>query len=288
MLNGYVDLTLGNLFGTGRSVHALWEALGAERSRFELAWHEPYLWKLPLAADLSLRHFQEDTLYAETTWGADLAWRPVPDWRVVLGFGGERLVLGAGVDRDQGRETSRFGVGRSSPEPDPWTDDWALQAEFLRGQGEVPLRRATLMLAEQGSRRSWGLWLEQQAGWLSGADSLLRSDVFRVGGAETLRGSLEGEYFARSFLLQRTEIGRRLDRAGARAYLLGDLGWIEAWEASASGIYGTSGGPRLFRSALGVGLDLPSRAGRIRLEFAVPSGVGLARGRVHLGLDSAF
>lgn len=286
-LNGYVDLTLGNLFGTGRSMHALWEGLGDDRSRVELAWHEPYLWKLPLAADLSLRHFQEDTLYAQTAWAADLVWRPVPDWRVAIGYGGERLVLGGEIDDDQGREASRFGIARRTPEPDPWRDDWALHAEVVRATGEHPLRRATLTLAEQVTRARWGLWLEQQAGLLSGADSLLRSDVFRVGGAASLRGSLEGEYFGRLFLLQRSELGRRLDRAGARAYLLADFGWIEVWEASASGVYGTAG-PRRFLGAWGAGLDLPSRAGRIRLEFAVPHGAGLGRGRIHLGLDSAF
>lgn len=286
-LNGYVDLTLGNLFGTGRSLHALWEGLGNDRSRIELAWHEPYVWKLPLAADLSLTHFQEDTLYAQTAWGAALGWRPAPDWRVTLGYGGERLVLGGGADHDRGREASRFGVARRASDPDPWAGDWALGAEYVHAQGEDRLRRATLTLAEQVPWARWGVWLEQQGGLLAGADSLLRSDALRVGGAETLRGSLEGEYFARSYLLERTEIGRRLDRAGARAYLLADFGWIEVWEPSATGIYGVAGAKR-FRSALGAGLDLPSRAGRIRLEFAVPRGAGLGQGRIHLALDSDF
>jgi hypothetical protein len=286
-LSGFIDLTLGNLFGTGRAIHALWEGLGQGRSRIELAWHEPYVWKFPLAADLSLRHFQEDTLFAETSWGADLAWRPTADWRVALGYGGTRLVLGGDLDREQQRATSRFRIDRHTAAYDPWAGDWALQAEATRAQGGVSLRSARLALSEQLTRRWWGLWMEQQAGLLVGPDSLLRSDLLRIGGAATLRGYLEGERLGRSFVLQRTEVGRRLDRRGARTYLLADAGWIEEWQPAAGGLYGLAG-RRRFLSAIGAGLQLPSSAGWVRLEFAVPRGAGLGQARIHLGLDGAF
>jgi hypothetical protein len=285
--SGFVDLTLGNLFGTGRAAHALWEGLGEGRSRLELEWHEPYLWKLPLAADLALKHFQEDTLYAETSWGADVVWRPVPDWRVAVGLSRTRLVLGGGIDRTQRRETSRFGLERRPAAADPWRTDWALRSEATRTQGDADLRSARATLDEQVTRGGWGVWLEQQTGLVAGADSLLRSDVFRFGGAASLRGSLEGEFLARTFVLQRTEVGRRLDRLGARAYLLADFGWIEPWRAGPNGLTGAAGGWRE-HTAVGAGLQLPSRAGWIRLEFAVPGGAGLGRGRIHLGLEGAF
>jgi hypothetical protein len=285
--SGFVDLALGNLFGTGRAARVLWEGLGQGRSRLELEWHEPYLWKLPLAADLALRHFQEDTLYAETSWGGDLAWRPAPDWRVALGLARTRLVLGGGMDRTQRRATSRFALERHPVAPDLWRTDWDLRAEASRTQGEVDLRDARLTLGERVTRRGWGLWLEQQTGLVAGADSLLKSDAFRFGGAASLRGSLEGEHLVRSFVLQRTELGRRLDRLGARAYLLADIGWFEPWRAGPNGLTGGAAGWRVL-SAVGLGLQLPSRAGWVRLEFAVPGGAGLGQGRIHLGLEGAF
>jgi outer membrane protein insertion porin family len=286
-LGGFVDLTLGNLFGTGRAAHALWQGEGGGRSRLELDWREPYVWKLPLAADLALRHVQEDTLYAQIGWEALLAWSPGLDWRVALGVGGSRLTLGGVAGRTEDRDLTLFSVRRAPPAPDRWRADWGAQLEGSRARGADELLTLQLTLREQWAVGGWGMRLEQQGGSVTGADSLLRSDMLRVGGANSLRGSLEGEHLARALVLQRGELGRRLDREGSRAYVLADLAWIRRWSPSVDGLYGAAAGWE-FLAAGGVGLELPSPAGWVRLEFVVPRGEELARGRVHLGLDGTF
>jgi hypothetical protein len=133
-----------------------------------------------------------------------------------------------------------------------------------------------------------GLWLEQDAAVLAGPDSILRADAFALGGPGTLRGSFEGAYRAIRYFVQRVEVGPR-PRApdAARVYALFDVGWWRQWQAQPDGPYGRAAGNRL-RWAAGVGFEVPSRAGNLRLDYAVPDGAPLTRGRIHFGVVSRF
>ncbi|MBM3318111.1 MAG: hypothetical protein FJY75_09715 [Candidatus Eisenbacteria bacterium] len=287
-LSGFVDLALGNLLGTGRSARVFWQALGEDRSRFELAWREPYLWRLPLGAQVELSHMQEDTLFADTRWSGGLSWKPGPEWRIGVGWSRSRLVMGADVAATLSRRAASFTLERSGRRDEGGGAGWRLSGSVEHWAGDGPgLRRAALRVGEWVGRGSWLLVLEQQAGLAAGPTALLRSDAFLVGGSGSLRGSFEGEFRAWRHLVHRMEVGPRIDARGGRAYLLCDLAWLERWEASTSGLYGVEGGDS-FHGALGAGVELAGRAGLMRLEYAVPNGASPARGRIHIGLGGVF
>lgn len=286
--SGFLDLELGNLFGTGRAARLFWEGLAEDQSRFELGWREPYLWRLPVGLDAALTHAQEDTLYADTRLRTDLLWKPTPDWRVRVGWGRGRLVLGGGTAGALTRSSTRFGLERVGPEQERSARGIRFAGEIEQTRGVGPtLRRAGHASAMWLTRGPWRLVVEHQSGWLSGPDSLLRGDLFLVGGARSLRGSYEGEFRATRFLLQRIEFGPRLDERGGRLYLLVDTAWLETWEATGAGLYGRPGG-RAWHGALGAGLQLEGKAGLVRLEYAVADGEPLLRGRLHLGAGGSF
>lgn len=287
-LAGHIDLWLGNLFGTGRAMRLFWQRHRRESSRFEFAWHEPYLWRLPLELDVELSHETEDTLFARTRWGAALQWQPVRRWGVSVAWSRERTVLGEPVAGTLHRAALGFGVGRSVPKPERRARGWQLDAGFERTTGSAPrLRRFDLALREWQGFGSWGLWLEQAVGLIGGDEQFFRSDVYRIGGSRSLRGYYEGEIRALRFALQRAELGPRLDEWGARLYLLWDLCWVEEWWPAADGVLGVAGGERVAWSA-GLGARLPSRAGALRLDYAVPRGGTVGRGRLHFSLESRF
>jgi hypothetical protein len=286
--SGFLDLALDNLLGTGRAARLFWQGLAEDQSRFELAWREPYLWRLPLGLDAALTHAQEDTLYAETRLRAGLLWKPSHDWRVGVGWGRSRLVVGGGSTGALTRNSTRFGLERVAPEQERALRGMRFAGEIEQTRGAGPtLRRATHASLMWLTRGPWRLVIEHQSGWLSGSASLLRSDVLLLGGARSLRGSYEGEFRATRFLLQRVELGPRLDERGGRLYLLVDTAWLQAWEASGAGLYGRPG-KRGWHGAIGAGLQLEGRTGLVRLEYAVADGEPLLRGRLHLGVGGSF
>jgi hypothetical protein len=287
-LAGFVDLELGNLFGTGRATRLFWQHQGEDQALFEFDWHEPFIWKLPLGLDLSLSHLVEDTLYARTVWGGDLLWSPTAHSTIRIGWDWERVVLGGEVAGSISRTMALFGFQRWLPETDRRLKGWGLGGEVATSSGAGPsLQRAELRAAAWLARGSYGLWLAQDVGLLGGGDTFMRSDVFRVGGAGSLRGYFEGEYRALAYLVQHVEVGPWLDNRGSRAYLLFDAGWLEEWKPRDDGIYG-SGGPRPFLWSVGVGLRMPTRGGNLRFDYAVPGGNSIWQGRLHFGLAGRF
>ena len=291
-MTGFLDLSLGNLLGTGRATRLYWQSWGSQRSTFEFAWHEPFLWRIPVGIDASLRHVQEDTLYAETTWGADLVWNVAPLWQVGIGWGRTRLVLGEPLSRTLGRAETRFRVAyRDAPEAGGYESErsagWAAAAEVAQSDGDDETRRRLDVRLDEWLGRVWRLQLRQETGLLTGPDSLLRGDAFVLGGSQNLRGSAEGEVRAFGYALQRTEFGPRIDARGSRLYLLADVARIEPWEAGPDLLRGRRA-HGLWRWAAGVGIEVPSQAGRFRLEYAVPGGESPWRGRLHFGVLGTF
>jgi len=286
--SGFIDLALGNLFGTGRATRVYWEGLAEDRSRFEFRWHEPFLWRLPLGADFALQHAQEDTLYAETSWEADLVWKPAPAWRVEIGWGRSRLVLGDQETGSLERATTRFALARAAPAAAALNGGWALGGEFRRWDGDGPtLQQATVRCGEWIRRGGWILHLAQEGAIVAGPDSLARSDALLVGGVGSLRGSYEGEYRTVRYALQRVELGPAFDARGGRLYLLADVGWLDRWQPEGRGFYGRRG-DSIWRWAIGGGVQVATRSGWLRLEYAVPGGESLWRGRLHFGVTGTF
>ncbi len=306
-LYGYVDLALGNLFGTGRAAELRWQGQADLESSFFVSWHEPYLLGWPVSLDARLHHVLQDTIYAETTYGLDLGWFPARRWRLGGGWDWSRLVLGGEQGDHIQRETARFSLGRTAPAwyrtPRGWagqvsistTSGWGEDVRRGRWQGRVWFGIGRL-----------GVWTGQDAGIVTGPDSLLRVDAFSVGGAASLRGTYEGAFRTLRYLVLRNEFGVRPGggggggsggnggggsgrggRGGARFYLLADLAYLRRWEPREGSEFGRLG-PETWVHSLGFGMEVPTQAGDVSLDYAVLKGSSLAQGRVHFHLTSRF
>lgn len=288
-LFGYVDLALGNLFGTGRAAQVRWQGQEEVESQFYLNWHEPYLLRFPISMDASLNQVVLDTLYAETTWGFDFGWFPAARWRLGAGWDWSRLVLGGEAGEHHRRQTARFSLARVAPQGYANPSGWAQKVVVSTTSGlAADLKRGRWDGRLWGGWGRLGIWLHQDGALLTGADSLLQVDTYRLGGALTLRGTYEGAFRAFRYLLLRNEIGLRPTTSpGPRFYLLYDVAWIRGWESRVGSRYGHPSGSA-WEWSVGIGLEVPTAAGDVGLDYAVPEGAGLSQGRIHFGVTSHF
>ena len=294
-LYGYVDLGLGNLFGTGRAAELRWQGQADLESSFFMSWHEPYLLGWPVSLDARLHHVLQDTIYAETTYGLDLGWFPARRWRLGGGWDWSRLVLGGEQGDHIQRQTARFSLGRTAPAWYQTPRGWAGQVSIstTSGWGE-DVRRGRWQGRVWFGFRRLGVWTGQDAGIVAGPDSLLRVDAFSVGGAASLRGTYEGAFRTLRYLVLRNEFGVRpgggsggSGGGGARFYLLADLAYLRRWEPREGSEFGRLG-RETWTHSLGFGMEVPTRAGDVSLDYAVLKGSSLAQGRVHFHLTSRF
>ena len=102
-------------------------------------------------------------------------------------------------------------------------------------------------------------------------------ELYRLGGARSLRGYDEDQFRGASARRVRVELRARFDADGY-AFLFHDLGFVEPVSPT---------GGRLGRDlypGYGAGIVFPSALGPIALSYAVNPDEGLQRGRIHVGL----
>ncbi|MFB3909134.1 MAG: BamA/TamA family outer membrane protein [Candidatus Eisenbacteria bacterium] len=288
-MSGYLEVGLGNLFGTGRSAAASWRRLTRDRSALSLAYREPFLANLPVAADASLSQEVEDS-----TWSSDQA-RLGLEGDLGSGFFARaglaaRRNVASGIDPYRTSIVSTIlGLGHDGLRESATRGDRAvieiergdLHRSPRRASGEGTLLR-TVATAEENfpAGRSAHLRLEVEGGWIEGPDSLPRPDAFDLGGSAGLRGYEDGAFRALRYGRLRVEPGIRILPEGNRLYLFADGAFFRAWPG------GT--GKTEQRWGYGAGVRVRGAGGWIRLDYGIPKGEPPLAGRLHFRLETRF
>jgi hypothetical protein len=106
-----------------------------------------------------------------------------------------------------------------------------------------------------------------------------RSDLFRFGGAATLRGYDEDRFVGNVVGRVLMEYRYQIDRASF-AYLFGDLGMVDTPEL------GDVPGRRGWHPGYGLGIQVSTDLGLVRASYALnPDDTSPTDGRIHLGLS---
>lgn len=310
--NGH--LALRNLFGSGRLFGLRLDRRPGHVSEVEVHATDPYVFGLPFRVDARFEGLQQDSTYDKQQYRLELGYR----WssRLRIGLRASREVTRPGPAGARLRPTVS-GLARQQriPRADAWFGGLSLSYERLdrpdnprkgfsigmvleRGQRtrseravsarqDTILRRTTLRQERiQGSGRLYVPVFQRQVAVLGAEGSALvsdeydLSDLFRLGGATSLRGYDEDRFRGRAVGRALAEYRYQLRRR-SYAYLFFDLGYVETpalveGEESVRGVH----------PGYGLGFQLGTRLGLINMSYALnPRDAGPADGRVHLGLS---
>lgn len=285
-LVGSGHLALRNLFGGARTLAVTLHRLPGQISRINVAAADPYILGLPLGLAVEFRGLQQDSTFSkrdyrlelgyELDWGAQLfslvsheVTRPglsgltVQDGRQRVPVGNATLA-GAGLRIRQVdhryNPTRGYVVEMAVESGFKNTDGEVVRADTLREQRRLRLARLSLwtrVYLSHGQRRIF----------VSGGDVRLlhasefdESDLFRFGGATSLRGYDEDRF--RSPLVARMLLEYRyIIDALTYGFVFADLGYIDASRTKEAyrGLY----------PGFGAGFQLKTQAGLISLTLAV-------------------
>jgi len=287
-LSGFLDLELGNLFGTGRRLAVLWERVRTEQDRTRLRYREPILGPLPVGMRLHLEQENRDSTYsqvlaevrAETSIGADLA--------VSGGIEYRRALLGPEPAERIRRVSSVVGLSWDAIPPDRRrggrfsVDYWSGESR-VRPPGPGRTRTWNLDRVEVDTelfRRlmdGWRSRMRVRGAALSRVDSLPPSEALRLGGIASLRGYEEEELATRRHVSVQVEAGPAFP--DGRFYLFLDAAWFreaadDAKDADAL--------------AYGFGLASESRARAVSVDLGFRRGAALREGRLHVRMQTRF
>lgn len=267
---------------------------------------DPYLLGWPLSAEGRFEGRQQDSTYNKQRYRAELGYRFVEGLHAFgtvtrevtrPGQGGIRLVGGA--QRVPQAEALFAGLGVRYRQVDRSINPRRglyVETNFERGEKERVARtvtaeqdtvQETTQLSQErleASGRAFIPVLLRQVFVLGGEASALlsdafdQSDLFRFGGATSLRGYDEERFLGNFVARLLTEYRYQLDRT-SYAFVFFDLGYVETPELV------DQPATRGFHPGYGIGIQMGTNVGLINFSFASNTEDGPTSIRAHFGLS---
>jgi outer membrane protein assembly factor BamA len=306
-LVGTGHLLLKHLFGGGRTAEFALDRRPGQTSIFDVSLTDPYLFGLPLRIGGHFRGEQRDSTYGERVYELEAGYRLDDGLELTATLSREGVRPGpAGTQFLGGRQqiprstTFFYGLGMRYRQVDrPQNPRRGLSVDVQLAQGRKERRRRRITADGDTTRTSSSLRQERLRGRVraylplfdrqvlavGGEGSVLlsqdydRSDLFRLGGATSLRGYDEDRFLGNVVARGLVEYRLQLDRA-SYAHAFFDLGYVARPALAAT--TATQG----WHPGYGLGLRLQTAIGRISATYALnPEVQSPANGRVHLGLS---
>lgn len=298
-LAGDLDFRLRNIAGTGRQARARWSSREKGSTIYLLSYREPWLLGTALDLSLDLEHVLYDTLYTRTRTDLALTWRAGSRLTAVAGAGRDRVVVSSTVQRSEGSFRARAGLAYDARDSKRApTRGFDLELEAQRGKtlaglyGDLagaPMSALTVtgfhgeFHQPVGGRRVAALILNART-LDTRALPVPQYELFPLGGATTLRGYREEQFYTPGYLLAQLEYRLGVGPAGSGAYLFLDTAVFSAAGAEARWWPKTTES----RTGYGAGIRVGSQLGRVGVEYGLATGESPLDGRIHLRIEAEF
>ncbi|MGC8797245.1 MAG: POTRA domain-containing protein [candidate division WOR-3 bacterium] len=275
---GWADISLFNIFNTGRTACIGWRSL-SHQTEYQLGYTEPFPFHLPLSLTAALNHRVYDTSYAFTS-GAITATVGYEPLRLNLNLGFNRLAgnnrknsvwAGTGLSID-----NRTDIGNFSP-------GMFFQLTTRGGRQSTPDRSTGLIgwlesdwstLVPITGRFAWGNTVSLRA--VYSQLPLAEPELYPVGGLDNVRGYHEGTFLSDRFAWWNCEPRYYLS-TGSRLHLFFDTGLFRTGSADPTLIAG-----------YGFGGRWQTRIGVLGIDFGIPVVESLLHAKIHLNFRTGF
>ncbi len=303
-LTGLVNVSLQNLFGTGRAAEIKWQQYDIYSQDLEIKYLEPWLFGYPFNFTASLFQRKQDSTYVQRRIEGSLEYLATESISASVFLSTEAV-----IPTDNG--SSFFTVFNSTSitsgvnitidtRDDPYSptrgilfeNSYSFSRKKIYGPQQfitpdvstnINLQRLTLdldMYYELFNRQVIALGLHGRE--LRGSFFEV-SDLFRLGGANTLRGYTEDQFLGNRVTWTNLEYRLLLtQRTFGFAFL--DTGYYLRNAEPQYKILKSEG----FKIGYGVGFNVETNLGELRVSFALAKGDSFSQGKIHFGIVNQF
>ncbi len=303
-VTGLVNISLRNLFGTGRAASIKWNKYNRNSQELDLRYLEPWLFSFPLNVNLGLYQRIQDTTYVQRKIEGSLDYLATEDISAGVMFASETVVPTV-------RANPVFTVYNSSyvttganlkidTRDDPYAptegilfiNSYSFSIKTINGPEEyftpslstsVDLQRfasSFYIFYELFTRQIVALGLNAKE--LRGS-SFENSDLYRLGGTNSLRGYREEQFLGSRIFWSNLEYRALLTRR-SYGFVFFDTGYYLRPEEPDRNIPKSEE----FLYGFGLGLNLETALGVLRVSYALGEGDTFSDGKIHFGVLNEF
>jgi len=301
---GLLDLSLGNLLGTGRKISTHWEKKSRETQEFTFGYWEPWLLNYPVHAGFQFQQLIQDSTYLQRNWEGKIELPLTENLSAFTQFGTQSVIPDSlGMERlGIPQSTAQFiSLGFQFDTRDDLLNPrrgifYQTSFKFNRKNSSV-FQGVALPAAALGQFNQQEIWLDLETyreifplQVLSGnlhtrqisskEDYIPLPEQFRLGGARTLRGYREEQFTGTRVAWLNLEYRYLLSRR-ARVFVFTDLGYFSRTTQEKNQIEDHKFG-------FGFGLRIETRLGIMGVDYGLGEGSGLLGGLIHVGLVNEF
>lgn len=233
LFNGNIDLKLNNVLNTGEKISLFWNSIGEERQEFELSSEIPYIFNTKFSPEISFSIYKQDSTFLNTKFDSKLFYNINPKAKLALTYNSETSKNLEKTITDNVETFNNYFIGLQFQYKTPKNDRFFNNRFFFEVNPTLGRRKTNLYSTNQFkiqatasyiwdlSKRS-SLFIKNKTGYLN-SDSYINNELFRIGGAQSIRGYNEQSVFTSSYSFFNLEY-RYLTSLASYFYTITDFG----------------------------------------------------------------
>lgn len=237
LFNGIIDLKLNNILNTGERLELFWNSIGDERQEFKFATEIPYIFNSRFSPELSFTLYKQDSSFLNTKFDSKLFYNINSKIKLALTYNAESSEnLEENINNNV--ETFRnyflgFQFKYSIPKNDFFFNNiFNLEVNPTFGERKISKNASKQFKIEATISYLWdlnfrnSLFIKNETSYLN-SDSYVNNELFRIGGANSIRGFDEQSIFTNNYSFFNIEY-RFLTSQKSYLYSITDVGFSES------------------------------------------------------------
>lgn len=301
---GLVNVSMRNLFGTGRAAAVRWQQFDRYSQELELKYLEPWFFGYPFNINGDFYQRKQDTTYVQRKLEGGLEYLATEDISAGVTISADRVIPTIKKNPvftvfNSGALTTGINL-KFDTRDDPYSPTGGLlfittysfsrkkiygPEEFITAEiaTSVNLQRLTLDLNTYFQIFNRQIIAFALHGKELRGSFFEDSDLFRLGGTNTLRGYREDQFLGSRIGWENLEYRLLLTRR-TFAFLFFDAGYYYRKPEPDRSIPEQQG----FKTGYGIGLNIETAVGVLSVSFALAAGDSFADGKIHFGIINEF
>lgn len=289
---GLVNVSLRNLFGTYRAFSLLWQKIDRSSQELEVRFFEPYIFGLPLNITPQFYQKQQDSTYIDRNIILNSEIILSEYFALSFSFSNQRIIPTS--ENIPGKPTNSSSILTGLGFRYDTKDDIFLATEGIYFRTDYSLKSKKIY--EQNAEKynlqkinldfefyytifyHYTFFISFHGKQITG-DNIELSDMFRIGGLNTLRGYNENQFIGSKTAYSNLEF--RISISGKNViYPFCDIGFYQMENSSAS--------VSMIKIGYGIGMVFETPVGLLRVNYGLNNESSLTKGKIHFGIINAF
>jgi len=254
LLNGNLDLKLNNILNTGEKFELFWNKVAKEKSEFKINSSIPYIFNTPLSIAFGFNLYRQDSTFLNTRFNLNTQYELNTKSRTSISYSSETssYLLNTAENNFDSYSNYFIGIGyqlKNLSENELFKNNYSLAIKSKLGKRKNEISDQTQFQLEvltslniQTNKKSY-INIKSESKILRSKNYLI-NELYRIGGANSIRGVNEQSIFTDSYSFANIEF-RYLTSTSSYLYSITDLGFYKnSITDKLNNAYGLGGGYR--------------------------------------------